>query len=145
MKIKAASFGAEVKTFNFSKGAILSDLLRKWRYPKNNENVFINTDKVFDFNTPLKNGDIVVIAAPIKAAAPPLLMKKFKSFLRNICFEFYLYGKGDHEIWINDQGIKLTVNPNKLDRRYVDWASVSALKRILNCSEGNLIKRISSL
>ncbi len=145
MKIKAVSFGTKVKTFTFKKGAVLSDLLKKWRYPRKNESVFINTDKMFDFNASLKNGDIIVIASPIRAAAPPPLMKEFKKYLVHIGFRFYQKGKGDHEIWINEREIKLTVNPNKKDKRYVDRASVSALKRILNCSEGSLIKRINNL
>jgi len=144
MKIKAVSLGTKVKTFTFKKGAILSGLLKKWRHPRKNESVFINTVKILDFNTSLKNGDIVTIVFPVRWAAPPPVMIKFKKYLLYIGFRFYQYGKGDHEIWIDTKGTKLTVNPNKKDRRYIDRASVCALKKLLNLSEGNLIKRINT-
>lgn len=145
MKIKAVSIATAVRTFTLPKGAILSDLLRKWRYPRKYESIFINKQMISNFNTRLKNNDIVIIVAPVIGAAPPLQMRKFKKYLMEIGFNFHEQGKGDHEIWIDSRGIKLTVNPNKLDKRCVDWASVSALKRISNCSEGDLIKRINSL
>lgn len=145
MKIKAFALGADLKTFTLLKGALLRDLLNKWRYPRKDESIFVNNNRVLNFNIPLKNGDIVTIVFPVKWAAPPPLMAKFKKYLPHIGFRFYKSGKGDHEIWINDKGIKLTVNQNKRDKRYVDWASVNTLKRILSQSEGKLIKEINTL
>jgi hypothetical protein len=145
MKIKAFALGENLRTFTLLKSALLRDLLNKWRYPRNDESIFVNNNRILNFDVSLKNGDIVTIVFPLKAAAPPPIMKKFNRYIEYIGFRFYQKGKGDHEIWINEQGIKLTINPNKRDKRYVDWASVDALKKILNCSGGELIKRINNL
>lgn len=143
MKIKTLALANPVKIFTLPKEATLRDLLKKWRYPKKHHAIFINRIKVHDFNTLLKDGDTIIAVGPMRAAAPPLQMKQFKKYLKNNNFKFQKYGKGDHEIWINLKGQKLSVNPNRRDKRYVDWASVRALKIFLNYSEREIINAVN--
>lgn len=82
---------------------------------------------------------------PVRAAASPLEMRKFKKYIIMVGFRFYQSGKGDHEIWINSKGVKLTVNPHKSDRRYVDRATAISLKKILGYSESQLYTEVNKL
>jgi len=145
MKIKTVSLGSRAQNFDLSELATLETLFKKWRYPRRGEAIFINGKKIHDLNTILRDEDIVIVVAPMRAAAPPLLMKKFKRFLRSVNFKYYKPGKGDHEIWINNKGQKIQVNPNRRDNRYIDWASVESLKKMLGRSQREIIDEVNRI
>jgi hypothetical protein len=84
----------------------------------------------------LKDGDRLAVAIPsIRGEAQLPEVRAVEKFLRNRNL-YGTPGKGDHVVWAGAGGVKLTVNPQRGNRRrYIDGATLAALKSVFGKEE----------
>jgi hypothetical protein len=104
-----------------------------------------NVSSSLDLSAPLHDGDRVAVApSEVTGAAWVPNLRDFRKYLGLIGFRFAKSGPGDHEIWQNDEGRKLTVNAANTDRKQTDIACIRGVAQFLGTSFGGAIDNIRS-
>lgn len=76
----------------------------------------------------LRDGDVVsVTPTGVRAGAPPMSMRKTKKWMWRKGWKREKNGPGDHEVWKNKNGQRVTLNPKNREKKAVDWASIDQL------------------
>src|SRR5437870_7420512 len=89
-------------------------------------------------DTILKDGfRVTVTPKHIAGEVSPIKLRSFVRYIESIGFTRYGSGKGDHEIWKDAAGKKLTINPLDGDKKHVDMACLKRLATILGCNFGD--------
>jgi len=90
----------------------------------------------------LREGDVIsVVPRAIRAEWIPRV-KEFKRYLAQRGFNYLCPGKGDHEVWVNGEGVKITLNPSRRNRSEIDKACLQRIADVLDVNYGQVKEEI---
>jgi hypothetical protein len=144
--------------YSVARGTTLREFLRQEGL-ESKPNIFVTINRVpvgettssptvFEESLPvsmsysLREGDRVCVTPRNVGGAWLPRLKDFERYLGSRGFRFLRNGKGDHEVWENQGGQKISVNPLSSNKHEVDMACLRALARLLGTSYGAVVEDI---
>jgi transcriptional regulator with XRE-family HTH domain len=103
--------------------------------------VLVNLQKV-PLDYILQHRDSLSVTPTGMGAAWLPQLREFRNFLKSKGFHFLKPGKGDHEIWADDVGRKLSVNALSSNRNEVDKKCLEKLARLIEVNYRTVVDEI---